>query len=69
MKEIAAAVSQQTLGVGQVSQAVSQLDETTHRNAALVEETAAAIQTLRAESTKLADVVAQFKLAALESML
>jgi len=69
MKEIAAAVSEQTLGVGQVGQAVSQLDETTQRNAALVEETAAATQTLRAESTKLADVVAQFKLAALESML
>lgn len=59
--EIASAVGQQTLGIGQ---AVTHLDTMTQQNAALVEESAAAAQSLRDQATGLNAVVQRFSVAA-----
>jgi methyl-accepting chemotaxis protein len=59
--EIAAATHQQSSGIGQVSDAVSQLDQVTQQNAALVEESAAASESLKHQAQALAEVVAVFK--------
>jgi methyl-accepting chemotaxis protein len=61
MAEIAAAASEQRDGIGQVNQAVTQLDHVTQQNAALVEESAAAAASLSEQARRLADVVAVFK--------
>jgi methyl-accepting chemotaxis protein len=61
--EIGTATAEQTDGIGQVSTAVSQLDQTTQQNAALVEESAAAADSLRQQAARLAEVVGVFKLA------
>ncbi len=59
--EIAAATQQQSSGIGQVSDAVSQLDQVTQQNAALVEESAAASESLKHQAQALSDVVSVFK--------
>ncbi|MBV8124503.1 MAG: MCP four helix bundle domain-containing protein [Burkholderiaceae bacterium] len=60
--EIGAATLEQTQGIGQVSEAVNQLDQVTQQNAALVEESAAAAESLKHQAANLADVVNIFKL-------
>jgi methyl-accepting chemotaxis protein len=60
--EISAATSEQTTGIGQVSDAVSQLDEVTQQNAALVEESAAAAESLKVQASRLVEAVAVFRL-------
>ncbi|GKT15460.1 CHASE3 domain-containing protein [Acidovorax sp. SUPP2522] len=62
ISEISAATQEQTLGIGQVSDAVSQLDQVTQQNAALVEESAAAADSLRAQAGKLVQAVSVFRL-------
>ncbi len=62
MGEISAASTEQTQGIGQVSDAVSQLDQVTQQNAALVEESAAAADSLRSQAARLSDLVGVFKL-------
>jgi len=52
------------LGIGQVGEAINQLDQVTQQNAALVEESAAAAESLRVQAARLADMVGQFRLAA-----
>ncbi|MFD2754001.1 methyl-accepting chemotaxis protein [Comamonas terrae] len=64
MGEISAASHEQTSGIEQVSQAVTQMDQMTQQNAALVEEAAAATDALRGQATALAEVVGFFKLGA-----
>ena len=59
--EITAATSEQTTGIGQISDAVTQLDQVTQQNAALVEESAAAAESLKQQATRLVDAVAVFK--------
>jgi methyl-accepting chemotaxis protein len=61
--EIRTAAAEQADGIGQVNAAVSQLDQTTQQNAALVEETAAAADSLKEQSARLSDAVAAFRLA------
>ena len=61
--EISAAASEQSSGIGQVGQAVGEIDRMTQQNAALVEESAAAAQSLREQAQRLAQVVQQFRLA------
>jgi methyl-accepting chemotaxis protein len=61
---ISAATLQQTTGIDQVGQAVTGLDQTTQQNAALVEQSAAAADSLRQQAAKLAETVRVFKLAA-----
>ncbi|MEQ6434978.1 methyl-accepting chemotaxis protein [Comamonas sp. w2-DMI] len=61
--EITAASSEQSLGIGQVNQAVGDIDRMTQQNAALVEESAAAAESLREQASRLAQVVSQFRVA------
>ena len=60
--EISAATSEQTTGIGQVSDAVGQLDQVTQQNAALVEQSAAAADSLNHQATRLVQAVGAFKL-------
>jgi len=62
--EISAAAGEQSQGIGQVGEAVALLDQTTQQNAALVEESAAAAESLKAQAAKLAETVATFRLEA-----
>ncbi len=62
MQEIASASQEQSLGIDQVNQAVTQMDNTTQQNAALVEEAAAAAQSLSEQAARLEEVVGSFKL-------
>jgi methyl-accepting chemotaxis protein-1 (serine sensor receptor) len=62
MAEIAAASEEQSDGIEQVNKAVSQMDEVTQRNAALVEQAAAAAVSLEEQATRMSDVVAVFQL-------
>jgi methyl-accepting chemotaxis protein len=64
MSEITAASSEQRDGIEQINQAITQMDEVTQQNAALVEEAAAAADSLQEQAAHLADVVGVFKLAA-----
>jgi methyl-accepting chemotaxis protein len=61
INQISASSGAQHEGIGQVNGAVGQLDDMTQRNAALVEESAAAAMSLQAQASRLADVVAVFK--------
>jgi methyl-accepting chemotaxis protein len=63
MGEISAASSEQASGVAQVGEAVTQMDQATQQNAALVEEMAAAASSLRTQAQELVGNVAVFKLA------
>ncbi|SFC02793.1 methyl-accepting chemotaxis protein [Massilia yuzhufengensis] len=60
--EISTASAEQGAGIAQVNMAVSEMDSVTQQNAALVEEAAAAAQSLRDQTQALNDVVAVFKL-------
>jgi len=60
--EIAGATSEQSKGISQVGEAVTQLDQVTQQNAALVEESAAAAESLKHQAAALAEVVRVFKL-------
>jgi methyl-accepting chemotaxis protein len=62
MGEISAASTEQSLGVEQVGQAVTQMDQATQQNAALVEEMAAAASSLKGQAQDLVQTVAAFKL-------
>jgi methyl-accepting chemotaxis protein I, serine sensor receptor len=62
MGEIAAASEEQSGGIDQVSLAVTQMDEVTQQNAALVEEAAAAASSLEDQAGKLRTAVAVFQL-------
>ncbi|TDP61603.1 HAMP domain-containing protein [Roseateles toxinivorans] len=59
--EIASAATEQRDGIAQVNVAVSNLDQMTQQNAALVEQSAAAAQSLREQAQRLAEVVSVFK--------
>ena len=62
--EITAAAAEQSGGIGQVNGAVTSLDQMTQQNAALVEESAAAAESLKDQAQRLAGVVARFDLGA-----
>ncbi|MBK1715183.1 methyl-accepting chemotaxis protein, partial [Rubrivivax gelatinosus] len=61
--EISSASSEQSRGVGQVAEAVTQMDHVTQQNAALVEESASAADSLRQQAGHLVEAVAVFRLA------
>ncbi|MDI1271757.1 MAG: methyl-accepting chemotaxis protein [Polaromonas sp.] len=63
MGEISAASNEQSLGVAQVGEAVTQMDQATQQNAALVEEMATAASSLKTQAQDLVSTVAVFKLA------
>ncbi|MEL4177817.1 methyl-accepting chemotaxis protein [Roseateles sp. PN1] len=60
--EISTASREQSDGINQVNSAVVQLDQMTQQNAALVEESAAAAESLRDQSGRLASAIAVFRL-------
>ena len=62
VSEISAASDEQRVGIEQVSQAITQMDEVTQQNAALVEEAAAAAGSMQDQSQTLTQTVGVFKL-------
>ncbi|MBT9487111.1 MAG: MCP four helix bundle domain-containing protein [Rubrivivax sp.] len=62
ISEISAASVEQTSGIGQIGDAVTQLDQVTQQNAALVEESAAAAESLKVQAGQLAQAVSFFML-------
>jgi len=64
MGEISAASTEQSTGVAQVGEAITQMDQATQQNAALVEESAAAAESLKVQAAQLVQTVSVFKLAA-----
>ena len=67
MGEITSASNEQALGVAQIGEAVSQMDQATQQNAALVEEMAAAAAGLKSLAEELVETVSVFKLDAQQS--
>lgn len=64
MSEIASASAEQTVGIEQVNEAITQMDAVTQQNAALVEEAAAAAESLQDQASSLAALVTTFKVKA-----
>ncbi|WP_295958936.1 methyl-accepting chemotaxis protein [Rhodoferax sp.] len=62
MGDISAASREQTLGVQQISEAITQIDQTTQQNAALVEQSAAAADSLKHQAAELVHTVSVFRL-------
>ena len=62
MVEISSAGHEQSAGIEQINQAVTEMDTVTQQNAALVEEAAAATGALEQQAAQLAEVVSVFKL-------
>ena len=68
IERVSLASQEQSTGVGQVGQAVTQMDQTTQQNAALVEQMAAAASSLHGQAQELVQAVAVFKLHPGESL-
>ena len=62
VSEITAASQEQATGIDQVNQAITQMDQVTQQNAALVEEASAAAQSLQEQAGSLVDAVRVFRL-------
>jgi methyl-accepting chemotaxis protein len=62
MQQIASASVEQSTGIGQVSQAMTQMDDVTQQNASLVDEISAAAHSMEAQATSLRDAVAVFRI-------
>ncbi|MFM2058660.1 MAG: hypothetical protein RLY71_3045 [Pseudomonadota bacterium] len=60
--EINAATTEQSAGIGQINMAVSNLDQATQQNAALVEESAAAATSLKEQAERLTQAIAVFRI-------
>ncbi|XLZ70110.1 methyl-accepting chemotaxis protein [Massilia sp. SR12] len=62
MQQISMASQEQSTGIAQVNQAIVSIDDVTQQNAALVEEAAAAAQSMRDQAEMLAEAVSVFRL-------
>ncbi|MBP8270646.1 MAG: methyl-accepting chemotaxis protein, partial [Sphaerotilus sp.] len=62
MAEISTASNEQSLGVSQVGQAVTQMDSVTQQNAAMIEQSAAAADLLKEQAQQLVSAMAVFQL-------
>jgi len=60
--EMSLSTQEQSDGIEQINRAITQMDQTTQENAALVEESAAAAQALRDQASELSRLVASFSL-------
>jgi methyl-accepting chemotaxis protein len=67
MQEITAASAEQTSGIEQINQAILQMDQVTQQNASLVEEAAAAAESMQDQAAKLAQAVSVFKVDAVHA--
>ncbi|WP_213768894.1 methyl-accepting chemotaxis protein [Caballeronia sp. dw_19] len=68
MNEIAAASIEQSTGIDQVNRAISQMDQVTQQNAALVEQAAAAAMSLQEQAVALKDAAGTFRLPGVEAV-
>ncbi len=66
--EITAASTEQSAGISQVNDSIANLDQMTQQNAALVEQSAAAAQSMREQADQLAQAVAVFKVSGTSAM-
>ncbi|WDZ95457.1 methyl-accepting chemotaxis protein [Herbaspirillum sp. WKF16] len=66
MGEITAASHEQSTGIEEVNRAITQMDETTQQNAALVEEAAAAAQSLQEQAVRLSTAVSVFRISGMQ---
>jgi methyl-accepting chemotaxis protein len=64
ISRIAAATGEQANSIDQINHAITQMENTTQHNAAIVEETAATAETMRAQAQALQALVERFKLSA-----
>ncbi|MET0268756.1 MAG: methyl-accepting chemotaxis protein [Duganella sp.] len=62
MGEITSATSEQSIGIDQVNTAITQMDQVTQQNAALVEQAAAAAASMQEQAAQLAEVASSFRL-------
>lgn len=62
MGEISAANAEQTTGIEEINTAITQMDDVTHQNASLVEQSAAAAVSLQEQASTLAELVGSFRL-------
>ena len=62
ISEISTSASEQSQGIGRVNGAVTELDQMTQQNAALVEQSAAAAQSLREQAQRLTELMGRFNL-------
>ena len=62
IREISAASQEQSIGLNQINQAINLMDDTTHQNVTLVEQTTSASNTLRAQADELVRYVSAFHL-------
>jgi methyl-accepting chemotaxis protein-1 (serine sensor receptor) len=62
VSDISAAGRDQSLGIEEVNRAITQMDESTQQNAALVEQAAAAAQSLQEQAAQLSGAVSVFRL-------
>lgn len=63
ISDIALVSAEQNAGIGQVNEAISQMDGATQQNAALVEQAAAAAESLRQQTAELTQAISVFKTA------
>jgi uncharacterized phage infection (PIP) family protein YhgE len=61
LSEITAAATEQSRGIGQINSAIAALDQMTQQNSALVEQSAAAADTMNGHAVQLAAAVSTFK--------
>jgi methyl-accepting chemotaxis protein len=61
MGQIASASSEQETGIGEINSAIAEMDNVTQQNAALVEEAAAAAESVHSEATDLMQLVGFFR--------
>ncbi len=62
IRDITQATAEQGAGIGQVNHSVAELDQMAQQNAALVEQSTAAAETLKAQAQRLSEAVKRFKL-------
>jgi len=62
MQDIAVAGAEQSLGIDQINQAMTQIDDVTRRNARLVEDSTVVADTMQQQALKLAHLVEAFRL-------
>jgi methyl-accepting chemotaxis protein len=62
MESIATSAKEQSVGLAEVNTAVNSMDQTTQQNAAMVEQSNAASNTLASEAVRLRELVSQFRL-------
>jgi len=67
MAEISAASQEQSSGIDQINKAITQMDQVTQQNAALVEEASAAARSMEDQANNLSTSVATFRLAGVPS--